>query len=186
MTRRISLRAVCFGLALSASAILAAIAGCSSDSDAGCSTDPFQCGSGTTCTVSACPCTTSTCTSSNCVPQFACLPSTSALAGASCTAELGKASCSDGLTCFITDGQGTCVPYCDAANACPSGLFCVPKTVELGPSPPVIYVCLASTDAGLPESDGSMTGPGIDSGPTPDTGKSDGSGPILTDTGLPR
>jgi hypothetical protein len=106
-------------------------------------------------------------------------------------ATLGKATCSDGLTCIVTETQGQCVPFCNAANPCTSGYVCQAKTVELGPAPqPVISVCeLEGPDGSILEVDGSNPPP------PPDTDAGD-SGSLeagivdgstrLPDGGLPR
>jgi hypothetical protein len=188
-----SLLRVCLG---GASLLLAAIAACSSTtSDSDCSTNPFQCASGTTCTVSGtsgtCNCTTPSCFSSpNCTPQFQCLKSANAKTGETCTTTLGKASCADGLTCIVTEGQGTCLPYCDTANPCAGGSMCQATTINLGPSPPVIHVCEEEMDSSFPFETGCQPPP-FDAGE--DVSKSDasdamtGDGPmLLPDGGLPK
>jgi hypothetical protein len=169
--------------------ILAASAACSSSSNASdCTSNPFQCGTGTTCSLSSCNCTTKPCTDSNCTPVFACLPSQNGAMGEDCTASPGNPACSDLLVCVATSGQGECLPYCNSANPCPQGSVCQPKTVELGPSPPIIYVCEPESDSAFPFNEGGCgpPPPTDDSGPKPDTGSPDSSGPIIPDGGLPR
>jgi hypothetical protein len=188
-----SLRRVCLGLAFAVSAVFASIAGCystgcSSTPAGDCSSNPFQCSAGTTCTVNDCTCSTSSCTSTDCTPTFACLPSTTDLAGASCTSTLGKASCSDGLTCVVVGDQGTCTPYCNPANPCPMGDTCQPMTVMLGVSPPVIYVCeLEGPDGSLQvDSGGIVPGDGGTCGLPVDGSSFDGQSPPPGEGGLPR
>jgi hypothetical protein len=182
-----SLRRVCLGLAFAVSLVFASIAGCSSSPASDCSSNPFQCSAGTTCTVKECPCSTSPCTSSNCTPTFACLPSTTDLAGASCTSTLGSASCADGLTCIVTDNQGTCTPYCNAANPCPTGDTCQAMSVMLGVSPPVIYVCeLEGPDGSLQVDSGTPPGEGGTCGPPVDGSSPDSQLPLPGEGGLPR
>jgi hypothetical protein len=75
------------------------------------------------------------------------------------------ATCSDGLTCVVTEGAGVCTPYCDTSHPCPSGDSCVAKTVELGLSPPVINVCEPEgVDCGEFQIDGESPPPPVDSG----------------------
>ena len=158
------------GLPLAVSAVgigVGAASGCGSASIAPgspCNLDPFQCGSGTTCDISACNCTTPTCSYETCTPQFACLPRLSSnLVGASCTTKVGGATCGDGLTCIVEMGNGVCTPYCDSNQPCPMGLACEGVTVKLGPSStyPVIHVCqVPGVDGGILEIDsGSSGGP---------------------------
>jgi hypothetical protein len=157
-TRMYRLRLIGFvGLALSAAGVLASFGGCSSGDGATageCNSNPFECAAGTTCSVSSCSCTCTTpdcCTHSNCTPVFACLPSNpEGLEGSSCSTDVGKASCNDGLTCVVQMGQGVCTPYCSSSQACAQGLECVELTVELGPPAmdPVIHVCETSASEG--------------------------------------
>ena len=141
---------------------LVAVGGCGTASSApgsACNLDPFQCASGTTCDISTCKCTTQPCSYEICTPQFACLQSVpSNGVGASCTTQVGGATCGDGLTCVVEMGAGVCTPYCDTNQPCPMGLVCQELTVKLGPSAmyPVIHVCQA------PGADGSFLE--IDSG----------------------
>jgi hypothetical protein len=131
---------------------------------------PFQCGSGTTCGVSECTCTTANCTKTDCTPQFACLPSVaSATEGSYCTTELGKASCADGLTCIVDQGQGVCTSFCDSSQPCGFGLSCEARTIQFGTpsSYPIIYVCQVP-DGGVLEVDSGGGGPPPAGGATGD------------------
>jgi hypothetical protein len=159
-------------LPLAVSGVVLADGACSSGISASataCNLNPFECPSGTTCDLSACTCTTPNCTNENCTPQFACLPSVaSAVAGTPCTAELGKATCADGLTCVVEMHTGVCTAYCDSNQPCGTGLECQAKTVELGPkgSYPVVQVCQQ------PGFDGSVFVPETGAPPPPtDAGK---------------
>jgi hypothetical protein len=143
------------GLALSAAGVLASFGGCSSGNGATtteCNSNPFQCATGSTCSVSSCTCTTpENCTDTTCTPAFACLPSnTEGLEGSSCSTDVGKASCNDGLTCVVQMGQGVCTSYCNASQPCAEGLECVELTVELGPPAmaPIVHVCETSASEG--------------------------------------
>jgi hypothetical protein len=120
-----------------------------------CNSNPFQCGSGTTCAVSKCTCTDENCSYKNCTPEFACLPSfSSGLAGEACTNMVGSASCDDGLTCVqeknVQMGDGVCTAYCNSSNPCATQYVCVAIGVELGPSAsaPIIHVCQAEPSDG--------------------------------------
>jgi hypothetical protein len=141
------------GLALSAAGVLASFGGCSSGDGATagqCNSNPFQCASGTTCSVN-CTCTTPPCELTNCTPAFACLASNpNGLEGSSCSTELDKATCNDGLTCVVQGDQGVCTPYCDSSQGCAMGLECVELSVEIGPPAtfPVVHVCETSASEG--------------------------------------
>lgn len=178
---------LCLCLVLVIAAVVAA--GCSSSPASDCTADPFQCGSGTTCSLSACS-SCIQCDPSNCVPQFACLDSGTGVSGSGCSAMVGTATCSDGLACVVEGAQGTCVSYCNAVNSCSSGYTCQEKTVQVGPSPqPLIHVC-EPEDGGEPDGpdyqfDGSQPPPPSDSGEKADIGMSDGPR-ALPEGGLPR
>src|ERR1700722_3633178 len=120
-----------------------------------CNSNPFQCGSGTTCAVSKCTCTDENCSYKNCTPEFACLPSfSSGLAGEACTNMVGSASCDDGLTCVqeknVQMGGGGCTAYCNSSTPCATQYVCVAIGVERGPSAsaPIIHVCQAEPSDG--------------------------------------
>jgi len=169
-------------------------AACSSSSSTDCTANPFQCPSGTTCSLSTCTCATEPCTQQTCNPTFACVPSGDGTVGETCVAQPGSPACSDGLFCVESGGAAECLLYCNAANPCPQGSMCQAKTVELGPQPakyPVVYVCESESDSAFPfEESGCGPPPPLDSGAgdvrVRDSALHDGPPTFMPDGGLPR
>lgn len=132
----------------------------SSNQSTPCNDDPSVCATGTTCWPT------------DAVPHFACLASDPANGfRASCQDSIGKATCSDGLTCDATGSSsgGTCTYFCNPANPtpCPQGYSC--RTTHVGGATgPSIDLCRPGTD--------------VDSGPPPgDSGPPDDGGFVIPD-----
>jgi hypothetical protein len=107
-----------------------------------------------------------------------------ALSGADCVAQLGSATCGDGLACVVLGGAGICAPYCNAANPCAQGTICATQTIDLpgNPNQPTIQVCESPSEV---DASGFLDG----GGGNPESGRSEGGlkdVPNLSDTILPR
>jgi len=111
-------------VALLAAAGVITAAACSSEP---CNQDPFQCGGGQTCALTA-------------PGLYSCVNAGTESAGAPCADVQGAASCGEKLFCYL----GTCAPFCDSSNACPSGTTCQP--VSPGGESSTVPVCVG----GLP------------------------------------
>jgi hypothetical protein len=123
--------------------LVAALVACHGAPSSGvpCNEDPWQCPTGETCWPKACVCpsSASTCNSTDCTPQFECLPSRAGASGDACQLTIGQAACADGLTCVVAASQsnGQCRPYCDpigSDHACSPGSECETLWVGTGAS----------------------------------------------------
>ena len=131
-------------LLLAAIAAASSVVACSSSSsdDAGsCSSNPFSCGAGQTCSVK------------DSSGAFACLTSGAGAKGSACKNTVGVTSCGDGLVCLqLVQAGGTCSSFCqpgDAAHGCAEGETCTPA--KLAGTSETFYVCAggaAPADAG--------------------------------------
>ena len=109
----------------------------SSDSASSCSSDPFSCGAGQTCSVKD---TSGT---------FACLTSGAGAKGSACQNTIGSTTCGDGLVCFQQSAAGgNCTSYCqpgNAAHGCAAGETCSAARI-LGTTE-TFYVCAGTAPA---------------------------------------
>jgi hypothetical protein len=151
-----------FVVALAGGATVVACSSSSSSSDnAQCNSNPWSCPAGQTCWLK------------DASGNFACLNSAAGKnKGDPCTNTVGLPSCGDAMACYQQLGAsgGTCVAYCDNANAahgCAAGETCQEVAVVLpsGASGP-FFVCIGGA-------------PPVDSGTDtnfvpPDTGSGDG------------
>lgn len=126
-----------------AATVTSSVVACSSSSDgaSSCSTDPFSCGAGQTCSVK------------DSSGTFACLTSGAGTKGSACQNTIGVTTCGDGLVCLqLVQAGGTCSSYCqpgNAAHGCAAGETCT--AAKLAGTTETFYVCAggaAPADAG--------------------------------------
>jgi hypothetical protein len=126
-----------------AAAAVSSVAACSSSSssDSGsCSSNPFTCGAGQTCSVK------------DQSGTFACLTSGTGTKGSACQNTVGVTTCGDGLVCLqLVQAGGTCASFCEPGNTahgCAAGETCA--AAKLAGTSETFFVCAggAPADAG--------------------------------------
>ena len=128
-------------VAVASASSMLACSSSSSSATAACSTNPFSCPAG------------QTCSAKNTAGAFECLPSGSGAKGTACVNTPGMTTCGDTLICLqLTAAGGECASYCDPttpAHGCATGETC--SLAGIAGTSTTFHVCAggaAPADAG--------------------------------------